>query len=190
MKASPVLIALLRAVNVGGTGALRMEQLRTIVASLGFGDVRTHLQSGNVVFTARHPADRAETLIETAIEKAVGFRPDVICRTPDELRSMIAANPFPAEAAAKPASLIVTCFKTPLTATAQEAIRAIPIEPEKAVVGSREMYTFFVNGMGTSKLPHAKIARAAAAPGTGRNWTTITKLLEIAETIERGQRQN
>src|SRR6266478_5656193 len=91
----PAIISMLRGVNVGGHNMIKMESLRALYESLGFLDVQTYVQSGNVVFRSRsRDLALVTSRIEKGIERTVGFRPSVVVRTPSELRDVIAGNPF------------------------------------------------------------------------------------------------
>jgi uncharacterized protein (DUF1697 family) len=183
-----VVISLLRGINVGGNHMIRMEALRAIYQDLGLHDIRTHLQSGNVVFrTARTDLKRLRAQIEDAIEKAVGFRPAVILRTPPELRQAIARNPFAGREDVHPSKLLVTFLTTDPGPEAGERLLAIPAAPEELHLHGRELYIYFPNGMGRPKLKLPLVDKALQTQGTGRNWNTVTKLLEIAEDLEGGE---
>jgi uncharacterized protein (DUF1697 family) len=176
-------IALLRGVNVGGHNKIKMETLRALCDSLGCTNTQTYVQSGNVVFsTSKRNLSSLSSEIESAIESELGFRPSVMLRIASELREVVARNPFPAEAATDPAHLAVFFLSDPITAAAQAGIKALPPHPERIHLGGREFYVYFPNGLGTSKLP-ALIDRALKAPATARNWNTVTKLLEIADSV-------
>jgi uncharacterized protein (DUF1697 family) len=180
-----VVIAMLRAVNVGGRNLIKMDALRALCASLKLRDACTHLQSGNVVFQA--PDRSVATLgpkIEKEIERAAGFHSDVILRTPAELKAVIANNPFEGRAI-EPARLLVYFLVRDPGAEARARVLKIDTGPEELRVGERELYIHFPNGMARPKLSTAALDRALKTPATGRNWNTVTKLLEIAEKLER-----
>src|SRR5215813_3406502 len=103
----PVVISMLRAVNVGGHNLIRMEALRTVYESLGFQDSQTYVQSGNVVFRTKERNLPRLTIQIEEIERAFGFRPAVIVRTPAELRDVIARNPFAERPGIEPNKLLV-----------------------------------------------------------------------------------
>ena len=166
------LIALLRAVNVGGTGKLPMAELRALCEAAGFTDVRTYIQSGNVVFGAKS-ASAAKATLESALAKRFGKPCQVLVRTADELEAALAANPFPE---AEPNQLLVLFLEAPPSKAEQQALTTwkIPGREQMALVG-RELFLHFPDGMGSSKLkiPFADV-------GTGRNLNTVRKLLEMA----------
>jgi len=173
-----IFIALIRGINVGGHKKVKMADVKTLCESMGLRDVRTHLQSGNVVFrTAK--TDRARLAKE--LESAIGVEAKIILRTADELRSAIAANPMPEEAERKPSGFIVTFLSDQPTATAMQSLRDAYSGPEKMQLHGAELYIEYGSGLGTSKLTNALIERKLGVAGTARNWNTVTRLLEIAD---------
>jgi uncharacterized protein (DUF1697 family) len=179
-----VVIALLRGVNVGGHHLLRMDALKVLCESLGLFNVQTYLQSGNVIFTTndRDP-DRLAIAIENAIERHCGFRCAVILRTIAELRDVLRANPFATRQGVDPGKLVVIFLAKDAGQEARDKVLAMKIEPEELRMAAREYYIYFPLGMGQSKAP-AAIAKALKVPGTGRNWNSVTKMLEMAEKLE------
>jgi uncharacterized protein (DUF1697 family) len=170
---------MLRGINVGGYNMIKMEALREVYASLGFENPRSYVQSGNVVFTARE-RDWAKIAkkIGDAIEARFGHRPDVILRTVEEMRGVIARNPFKEDR--DPARLIVNFMANEPEKEAHERVRAIK-GPEELHLSGRELYLYYPDGMGRSKLTPAVIEKAVKVRGTGRNWNSVRKLLEMAE---------
>jgi uncharacterized protein (DUF1697 family) len=172
-------IGLLRGINVGGNKMVAMADLREMVTALGFSDVKTLLQSGNVVF--RGPAAvtaKLESRLEAALEKRLGLKVDFHVRAADEWRAVVAANPFPVEAKKDPGHLLVTCFKVPLDAANVKAAQAAIAGPEKLHADGRHLYMVFPDGMGNSKA-NAILARTLGASGTSRNWNTVLKLTAL-----------
>lgn len=163
-------IALLRAVNVGGTGKLPMADLRALCEKAGFRDVRTYIASGNVVFSSDLTAPKALVTLESALAKRLGIATQVLIRTADELEAVITANPFPE---AEPNQLIVVFLskEEPLSAIDDWKI---PGRERLALVG-RELFIHYPDGMGQSKL---KVP--FADQGTGRNLNTVRALLAMA----------
>ena len=176
---------MLRGVNVGGHNKIAMSALKALYESLGLKNVQTFIQSGNVIFsTNKRDLDRLAKDIEDAIERQCGFRSSVIQRTASELREVIQTNPFAGRPEIEPGKLIVTFLAADPGQAARDEVLALRIHPEELVFGVREHYIYFPNGAGRSKLPSAAIERALKTPGTGRNWNSVTKMLEIAETVE------
>jgi uncharacterized protein (DUF1697 family) len=174
-------VGLLRGINVGGNKKVAMADLRELIAGLGFSDVKTLLQSGNVVFRgpARAPA-KLEAQLEAALEKRLGMDVDFHVRTADEWKAIVKANPFTAEALKDPGHLLVSCFKAPLDKANVKALQAAITGPETLEADGRHLYMTFPDGIGNSKaLP--LIDRKLAARGTARNWNTVRKLLALVE---------
>ncbi|GAA4217619.1 DUF1697 domain-containing protein [Actinocatenispora rupis] len=168
-------IALLRGVNLGAHNRVAMARLRELLTAAGYGSVRTHLQSGNVVLTADTAADDTAERISAELAREYGAAIPVLVRTVDELADVVAADPF-GSAATDPSRYLVQFRDTapdpaPLAAAATGAERY-------AVVG-REIYLWLPNGVHSSKLA-AAVNRAG---GTGRNWRTVLRLLELAREI-------
>ena len=180
-----VLISMLRGVNVGGHNKVSMAELRTLYESLRLQDPQTFVQSGNVVFRTieRNSAALAKR-IEDAIEQRFGFRCDVIVRTPDELKDVIARNPFAKRRNIDPGKLLVTFLANHPSAQARDQVLKIKTDPEELHIDGREVYIYFPNGMGRSKLSWPTIGKKLGTTGTGRNWNSVTKLLEMAERLK------
>jgi len=180
----PVIISMLRGVNVGGHNKIKMDALRELCASLKLRDPQTYVQSGNVVFRSddRDLVSLARC-IEQAIERKFGFRPAVILRTAAELRDVIARNPFASRPGIEPGKLLVTFLASEPGAEARTKLLAIKTDPEELHIDGRELYTYFPNGMGRPKLSWPTVERTLAIRGTGRNWNTVVKLLEMAESL-------
>lgn len=176
---------MLRAVNVGGQGKIRMEALKALYESLGLRDVRTFIQSGNVVFRAtQRQMPRLARRIEDAIEKSHGFRTGVILRTVAELREVVDRNPFASRPEINGGKLLVTFLMSDPGEDARCRVRAMQVSPEELHIDGREIYIYYPMGVGISKLPGGAIGRALGTPGTARNWNTVTKLLELASGLQ------
>jgi uncharacterized protein (DUF1697 family) len=171
-------IALLRAVNVGGR-KLPMAALRALCAELGWTDVATYIQSGNVVFTADGGPDEIETALEKAIAKSFGFEAPVILRTADQWAHYPAGNPFPKEANDEPNRLMLFLSKQPPARGAEEIIQARATAGEAVKRAGDALWIHFPEGAGTSKLTPSSIDRAIGSPATSRNYRTVTTLLEM-----------
>jgi uncharacterized protein (DUF1697 family) len=169
----PTYIALLRAVNVGGTGKLPMAELQAICAAEGFAKIQTYIASGNVVFVARQSAPKVKALLEKRLQRYAGKPVGVIVRTPDEMAAVLKSNPFPKSA---PNWTVAIFLDHTPPANALDDIRGR--KDEELRLGKREIYVVYGAGMGRSKL---KIP--AAKNGTARNINTIAKLVELAAAI-------
>lgn len=183
--ASTVIVSLLRGINLGPSRRIAMQALREVYESLGFSDVQTYVQSGNVVCrTTERNLSKLPARIGDAIEVKFGFRSAVVVRTTPEMRGVVAANPFASREDIEPGKFLVTFLSGEPAAGAAEKVRAIPADPEELRLVGRELYIYFPNGIGRSKLSMAAIEKAVGAAGTGRNWNTVRKLLEMAEAME------
>jgi len=181
----PIIISMLRGVNVGGNNMLKMDALRALYESLKLQDPQTYVQSGNVVFrTDERDLVLLARRVENGIERRFHFRPDVIVRTTFELRDAIARNPFAMRRGIEPGKLLVTFLAGDPAVEAREKVLKIKTDPEELSISGRELYIYYPNGMGRSKLSWIAVANALKTSGTGRNWNSVTKLLEIAEKLE------
>jgi uncharacterized protein (DUF1697 family) len=173
-------VALLRGINVGGKNMLPMSELVDMFAAAGCADVRTYIQSGNVVFAATPAcARRIPGQISQRIEKDFGFRPAVIIRTAEELSQVVAANPF-LRRGASPESLHVAFL---LEAPA----RIDTLDPDRSpgdsfIVQGQEIYLCLPNGVGRTKLSNDYFESKLATKSTLRNWRTVLKLLELSSS--------
>ncbi len=180
-----VVISLLRGVNVGGYHKIKMDALRALYESLGLRDPQTYVQSGNVVFrTDAADVVRLSNRIEKGIEGRFGFRPRVIMRTTSELRDVIARNPFAARRTIDPSRLLVTFLAAVPSQEACNKVLRMETGPEELQISGREFYMYFPSGMARPKLSWTAVEQALKTPGTGRNWSTVTKLLDITENLE------
>jgi uncharacterized protein (DUF1697 family) len=181
----PVLISMLRGVNLGGHNKIKMDALRALYESLKFEDPHSYIQSGNVIFRSKEKNTVAlAKKIQDAIECTFGFRPEVILRTPGELRKAIAATPFPAHRNLHPSKILITFLAGDPGPEAQSALLTFKAYPEELHLKGRELYIYFPNGAGKSKLPWSKLDKLLQTAGTARNWNSVTKMLAIAEEME------
>ncbi|MCX5497279.1 DUF1697 domain-containing protein [Kaistia dalseonensis] len=170
-------IALLRAINVGGSGKVGMAELRALFEAQGFQDVATLLQTGNIVFTGPDAPDQdLEKKLEAAAREALGLDTDVLVRSGGEWAELIAANPFPQEAKDDPSHLIALLLKTAPEPDTIEALRAAIKGREPAELVGRTLYAAYPDGIGRSKLTTAVIERKLGTRATGRNWNTVLKI--------------
>lgn len=181
----PVLISMLRGVNVGGHNKIKMDDLRTLYRSLKLEDPRTYVQSGNVIFrTKEKNSPTLAKKIQDAIERKFGFRPAVILRTTDELRRAIAATPFVASRKLEPGKILVTFLSDEPDSDANATLLGVKNYPEEIHLKGRELYIYFPDGAGKSKLPWSQVEKLLKTTGTARNWNSVTKMLAMAEELE------
>ncbi|MCW5697082.1 MAG: DUF1697 domain-containing protein [Bauldia sp.] len=182
----PSHVALLRAVNVGGTGMVAMAALRDLFADLGFGAAKTLLQSGNVVFDGGRTAPaKLEATLEAEALSRLGLRTDFIIRTAAEWSGVVAANPFPDFARDNPKFLHVGFAKSAPDKAAIAAVEeAIAGLPEQVKMNGRESYIVYPGGAGTSKLGPALVKVERKHPSiraTARNWNTVMKIAALLD---------
>ena len=175
-------VALLRGVNVGGANKLAMSDLKAIFESAGCSRVQTIIQSGNVVFAA--PAallgDLAR-IVAAEIKRRFGIETPVILRSGAEMRAILVGNPFLA-AGVDPALLHVMCLATRPSKAEIAALDQNRSPPDEFVVHDKDIYLHLPNGVARSKLTNAYFDKALRTIGTARNWRTMTKLCEAAES--------
>jgi uncharacterized protein (DUF1697 family) len=163
-------VALLRAVNVGGTGKLPMTELKSMCDSSGFINARTYIASGNVEFESKLSEVQVKAKLEKCLATYAGKPVEIMIRTGPEMAAVLAKNPFKS----RPANQTVTIFLD--ERPPKDALKTITGQAgEEVALGAREIYVFYGQGMGRSKL---KIP--AAKNGTARNMNTVAKLSEWA----------
>jgi uncharacterized protein (DUF1697 family) len=166
----PRYVALLRAVNVGGTGALPMAKLKAMCVGAGFGRVETYIASGNVIFDSKAAAARVKSELETRLHAYAKKPVAVVVRTADEMARVLEANPF---AKMEPKYTYVVFLEARPPRDALE--HAAGVNGEKMALGKREIFIHYPTGMGRSRL-----RIPAAKTGTARNLNTVAKLVELA----------
>lgn len=171
-----VFIALLRAVNVGGKGMVRMADIRDVCGKLGYGDGQTVLQSGNIVFSAKGAAAKIAASLEAALASDLGLRTTVMVRTAAALDAAIAANPFPDVAKEEPGRLLVGFLSGKPLTDATERLASIKVNRERLSLHGQELFIHYADGVGRSKVTTAVLERALGVSVTARNWNTVTKL--------------
>ena len=178
-----VFIAVLRAVNVGGTGKLPMKELKGACEAAGLRKVSTYIASGNLVFEHDGDAGQVRDIIAAILRDRFDLiRNHTIIRTPARLAAALEANPFTDAAADRPASLMLQFLDAVPPAGAAEALATWP-GPERLHLSGDHLYIDYVAGAGTSKLSPASLERALKVAGTARNWNTARKLLDMAAAI-------
>jgi uncharacterized protein (DUF1697 family) len=180
-----VIVSMLRGVNVGPHNRVKMEALRALYESLKLRGAQSYVQSGNIVFkTDEKDLVKLAKKIETAIVKKFGFQTNVIFRSGAELRDIVARNPFARRRGMEPGKLLVTFLDGDPGEEARVKVRAIQCAPDELFIDGREAYIYFPNGMGRPTLSWATIPKTLRVSGTGRNWNSVVKLLEMAEQME------
>lgn len=179
-----VYVSMLRGVNVGGSGRLKMDALRRTYESLGFKDVRTLVQSGNVLFRSGLQ-DRGALVrrITQELEREFGLEIEVVLRTFAEFAGTVERGPV-LSPKADPAKLLVMFLAAVPSPTAQAALVKWHKGPEMLELRGPEVYLYYPEGVGRSKLSGAVLEDRLGVAGTARNWNTLTKMLEVARALE------
>lgn len=175
-------VSLFRGINVGGQRIVPMKDLKALYESLGFKDVVTYIQSGNVVCSS-DDADMAQVSqrIEDRFAGTFGFHSNVIVRTAAELAATIERNPFQDQPEKESNRLLVLFLATPPVSTALDDIHQAYTGPEELYLAGRELYVYYPNGMGRSKLSHTLLEKKLKTAGTGRNWNTVLQLQRLIQ---------
>ena len=177
-------IILFRGMNTGGVRAPVGEQ-RAMAEAMGLKNPRTLLASGNLVVESGKATATLETEIEAEMERRFGVKVAAMARTPEQWAKLIAANPFPKEAADQPAKVVAMIMKDGIKAGALEAVQALcrdgeAVEAAQFKDGGDVLYFWFPHGQGQSEI-FKKATPKMLGMGTGRNWNTVLKLSEMAE---------
>ena len=175
----PRQIALLRGINLGARNRVSMPELRKLLTGLGHEDVKTLLQSGNVVLTSDETGEALEQALEAAIADELGVESRVVVRTARELAGVVKRNPL-AGVAGDPKRYQVSFLSARPKAAVVKALEAADVAPEQAVVSGREIYAWHPEGIQRSPLAKLLTDRKLGVTATARNWNTVIKLLELA----------
>jgi len=174
-------IAMLRGINVGRGKMVKMERLRTLFAGLGFGEVKTYVQSGNVVFQAERKSSAELTrTIEAKIQRDFGFIVPVLIKTSKELAQIVRANPLLRVKGIDVSKLHVTFLSDAPPKTATKVLEDLATTRERFRILNREIYLYCPDGYGNSKLTNNTIEKKFSLVATTRNWRTVSALLEMA----------
>ncbi len=174
------MVALLRAVNVGGR-KLPMADLRSYCDQLGWNDVATYIQSGNVVFSGEGSAADFEEKLESAIERETKLQVPVIVRTAEQWSDYPKRMPFAEAARDEPNRLLLVLSKSPPAKNAGELLQKRAVASEKVAQVGDAIWIHYPKGVGSSKLSPMIIDRAIGSPATARNFRTVLKLQEMLE---------
>jgi uncharacterized protein (DUF1697 family) len=173
-------IGLLRGINVGGHNKIPMSELRLLCAELGWSNVQTYIQSGNIVFSAAGKPAALESQLERAIERRFGFSISAIVLAAQDWPAYIKSNPF-LDASKKEPHLVLLCLsKTPPKTDAVKALRERASSGERIHQVGDALWIHFAGGVARSKLSPALLDRVVGSSVTARNWLTVLKLDELA----------
>jgi uncharacterized protein (DUF1697 family) len=173
-------IALLRGVNLGAHNRIAMPALREALAEAGFEDVATYVQSGNVVLTSGSSAEAVARKVRKAIADRFGLEIEVVVRTRTELAAIVKRDPLGKVSKDRKRYQVSFLSSKPKAETVRK-LEAAAVEPERLVVHGREIYAWHPNGVGRSKLATLLAGKGLGVTATARNWTTVTKLLSLAD---------
>ncbi len=180
----PVTIFFLRAVNLGGASAIKMEALKRIASAQGFRHATTLLQSGNLVAAHDGAPDAAAATLEKALAAEHPYRPRVIARRHEALRDAAAKSPLPLGETRRPNHLLLMPLDAEPAPDALARLKDKYAGPEEIALRGADLFLYYGDGIGRSKLTNALIEKQLGVQGTGRNWNTVAKLLELAQEIE------
>jgi len=176
----PIYVSMLRGINVGGHNRIKMDQLRTSLEALGLQQVKTYIQSGNVVFKADKISPAAlSKKIEAKILSEFGLSISVISRTADEINKTIETNPFLGERGVDPEKLHVTFLSEAPAASALKKLEALTAAPDQSRCLGKELYLYFPNGVSGSSLWKHPLDRVLSVVTTTRNWRTVNALHQM-----------
>jgi uncharacterized protein (DUF1697 family) len=177
----PRQILLLRGINLGPNNRVSMPQLRELLAAAGMENVRTYVQSGNVVVDSDRDPEQLAEQCERQIADALGLSISVVARTRDELAEVVARNPLK-DVVTNPKRYQVSFLADEPDPAVVEKMKTLAVEPERLAVHGREIYAWHPEGVARSKLWAGLAAKGGLGTiATARNWTTVTTLLEMAD---------
>lgn len=177
-------IAFLRGINVGAHKRIAMADLRELLAELGYADARTLLQSGNIVLSAEDSPEKLARKLEAEISGRFGVQTSVIVRTREQLEAVVACDPL-GESVDRPKLYQVSFLSAEPEADRLKEIAAVDVAPERFVHVGREIYAWHPDGIHSSPLARLLTDKRLGVSATARNWNTVTKLLEMADELER-----
>lgn len=180
-----VFVVLLRGINVGGHNKIPMKELRSLCEGLGWTDVQSYIQSGNLLVTTDAAKESLEEELEQAIERRFGISIPVIARYAGAWSNYIENNPFVAAAGEDPSRVMLALSKHPITEGAAERLQEYAAAGERVAAGEDVLYGYFPSGAAVSKLTPALFDRLVGSSVTVRNWRTVLKLGSMLQNATR-----
>lgn len=180
--ASKSFVALLRGINVGGHNKVPMADLRDVCAEIGCLDVKSYIQSGNLVFDSPLEKQEIERLVEAAIKSRFGLEIPAIVRSATQWSEYLGNNPFPAESKKEPNLVMLALSKSKPAAGAAGGLRSRASQDEKIEQIGDAVWVYFRGGSARSKLSPLVLNRLVGSPVTTRNWRTVQKLGDMLVT--------
>jgi uncharacterized protein (DUF1697 family) len=172
-------VVLLRGINIGSRNRISMPKLREVLVGAGFGDVATYVQSGNVILASAKKADGVRRDVEQALANELGLEIEVVVRSRAELAKVVERDPL-GDVATNPKRYQVTFLATKAPAGLKQKLQGVAAEQERFAISGREVYAWHPEGVARSKLWALLAGKELGVTGTSRNWTTVTRLLELA----------
>src|SRR5688572_19460641 len=173
-------VAFLRGINLGPTNKISMPELRAMATDLGYTDVATYINSGNLIFASTKKAAALEREISAGIKERFGTDTDVAVRTPARLRKILADNPYPD---GSPSQVTVAFLTKAAPAQAKRRVAEMATDAEPVTFAGSEVYVYYSNGIGKSKLAE-KFSSVIGVSSTVRNINTVTKVLALCERLQ------
>jgi uncharacterized protein (DUF1697 family) len=176
----PVYVALLRGINLGGHKKIKMDELRAALAAIGFDEVKTYIQSGNVVFKAAKISDKVlSKKIEATILSNFGHSVSAIIRTAEEIEQVIGNNPFLKQPDIDQTKLHVMFLREPPAQSALQQLQTLVLKPDQFRFLGKELYFYLPNGVAESVVMKKPIDRVLGIPTTMRNWRTVNTIQQM-----------
>lgn len=179
-----VFIALLRGINVSGRNQMAMAELRSLCLELGWMNVTTYIQSGNVLFQAAGAPARLEDELEQAIDRRFGLSIPVLVRRAAEWPTYISLNPYPEASRREPNRVMLALSKFLPNEHAVEGLRERAVDGEQIAQAGGALWIHYASGAGRTKLTPALLDRLVGSPVTTRNWRTVLKLDELCRQFD------
>jgi uncharacterized protein (DUF1697 family) len=172
-------IALLRGINVSGRNKIPMDELRSLCADLGWAEVQSYIQSGNLVFRAAGAPAKLEAALQQAIERQFNLSIQIIVRRGADWPTYVSGNPFPDASLSEPNHVMLALSKAAPKDDAAEKLRERAASEERIVQVGDALWIHYGGGMAKTKLSPALLDRLVGSPVTARNWRTVFKLQEM-----------
>ena len=172
-------VALLRGINVGGNTMIKMDELKAVFSELGFENVKSYINSGNLAFDTKKTAEtKLIDIVENAIEARFGKRVHVMVREQSDIERILKNNPFDGQYESHK-HMHVLFLKEPMPAEKAEQLQGSALPGEQYEIRDREIYNLLPNGVAGSLLTKGFFEKKPVVPYTGRNWRTVEKLAEL-----------
>ena len=179
-----IFVSLFRGINVGGNRIVKMPDLKALHEALGLQNVVTYIQSGNVIFTSdTTDTTQLERDIEAAFSEKFGFHSHVVVRSLSDIQALIANTPFQNSLDKEAKWIAVLFLSTHPADNALAEIRKAYSGPEEIVISGKDVYLYYPEGVGRSKLTSALLDKKLQTHGTARNWNTVLKLQELSVSL-------